>query len=139
MDLFYDPRDRFHEKRGSKILYWLDDLGAKPFNEAGPSAEGFLFAGARPVTPGTLSCVTSRNLAVMRPVAKVVVKRYGIRSWQAGRIGQDVHPNVGDVIVSQVKIREPAQVRRASQRQHSRVSDLVAAKYQPGESAQVRR
>ncbi len=50
MHLYYDPRDdRYHEKRGSRILYWLDDLGAKPFNQAGPADDGFLFAGARPI------------------------------------------------------------------------------------------
>jgi hypothetical protein len=31
MDLFYDERgDDAHEARGSQILYWLDDLGARP-------------------------------------------------------------------------------------------------------------
>jgi hypothetical protein len=46
--LFYDERDdRFHEARGSQILYWLDDLGAKPFTEAKASDAGFLFAGYR--------------------------------------------------------------------------------------------
>jgi hypothetical protein len=50
MDLFYDERDdKFHEARGSQILYWLDDLGAKPLTEARQDDEGFLFAGARPV------------------------------------------------------------------------------------------
>jgi ATP-grasp domain, R2K clade family 3 len=50
MDLWYDQRDdHFHEKHGSQILYWLDDLGARQFDEAGPAAEGFLFAGARPI------------------------------------------------------------------------------------------
>ena len=50
MDLYYDPRDdRYHERRGSRILYWLDDLGARPLDEAGPDAEGFLFTGARPI------------------------------------------------------------------------------------------
>jgi hypothetical protein len=48
MDLFYDERDDpIHEARGSHILYWLDDLGAKPLREATPSSKGFLFAGAR--------------------------------------------------------------------------------------------
>ena len=48
MDLFYDERDdRFHEARGSKILYWLDDLGASPFSEAKRTDDGFLFAGFR--------------------------------------------------------------------------------------------
>lgn len=50
MQLFYDPRDdRYHERIGSRILYWLDDLGASPLTEAAPDTEGFLFAGARPV------------------------------------------------------------------------------------------
>lgn len=48
MELFYDERDdSYHEARGSQILYWLDDLGAKPFSEATETAEGFLFAGYR--------------------------------------------------------------------------------------------
>ncbi len=48
--LLYDPRDdAYHEKIGSRILYWLDDAGALPLNEADPHAEGFLFAGARPI------------------------------------------------------------------------------------------
>lgn len=50
MQLFYDPRDDdSHESRGSQILYWLDDLGAKPFSEAKSHEAGFLFAGARSI------------------------------------------------------------------------------------------
>ncbi len=50
MDLFYDPRDdRLHERRGSRILYWLDDLGAKPLTEARAHGPGFLFTGGRPI------------------------------------------------------------------------------------------
>lgn len=50
MQLLYDPRDdRYHERLGSRILYWLDDLGALPLDEADPDEPGFLFAGARPV------------------------------------------------------------------------------------------
>src|SRR5437016_1384318 len=50
MQLFYDERDdKYHEARGSQILYWLDDLGAKPLTEARASDHGFLFAGARPI------------------------------------------------------------------------------------------
>jgi ATP-grasp domain, R2K clade family 3 len=50
MDLFYDRRDdAYHERLGSRILYWLDDLDARPLDQAGPAAGGFLFAGARPV------------------------------------------------------------------------------------------
>jgi hypothetical protein len=49
MQLLYDPRDdALHEKLGSQVLYWLDDLGAVPLDEADPQDEGFLFAGARP-------------------------------------------------------------------------------------------
>jgi len=48
VELFYDERDDpFHEARGSQILYWLDDLGAKPLSEARQDEEGFLFAGYR--------------------------------------------------------------------------------------------
>jgi hypothetical protein len=50
MDLFYDERDdAAHEARGSQILYWLDDLGAKPLGEARVGDPGFVFAGARPI------------------------------------------------------------------------------------------
>jgi hypothetical protein len=50
MELFFDERDdAVHESRGSQILYWLDDLGAKPINEGRPDDVGFLFAGARPI------------------------------------------------------------------------------------------
>lgn len=50
MDLFYDERDdAAHEARGSQVLYWLDDLGAKPLREAKAGDQGFLFAGARPM------------------------------------------------------------------------------------------
>src|SRR5436189_244323 len=50
MELYYDERDdAAHEARGSQILYWLDDLGAKPLAEARPDDPGFLFAGARPL------------------------------------------------------------------------------------------
>jgi len=50
MQLFYDERDdKMHEARGSQILYWLDDLGAKPLGEAGEDEAGFLFTGARPI------------------------------------------------------------------------------------------
>src|SRR5205085_5569841 len=38
-----------HERLGSRILYWLDDLGAVPLAEADPDRPGFLFAGARPM------------------------------------------------------------------------------------------
>jgi hypothetical protein len=48
IELFYDERDdASHEARGSQILYWLDDLGARPLSEAKDEDRGFLFAGAR--------------------------------------------------------------------------------------------
>jgi hypothetical protein len=41
MDLYYDQRDDpAHEARGSRILYWLADLGAKPLAEARYRASG---------------------------------------------------------------------------------------------------
>src|SRR5262249_41603318 len=50
VQLLYDSRDdAYHERIGSRILYWLDDLDALPVHEADPTAEGFLFAGARPI------------------------------------------------------------------------------------------
>jgi hypothetical protein len=50
MQLLYDPRDDVcHEQFGSPLLYWLDDLGAIPLDEADPSSDGYLFAGARPI------------------------------------------------------------------------------------------
>ncbi len=49
MNLYYDERDdAAHESCGSQLLYWLDDLGAKPISEARPGEPGFLFTGARP-------------------------------------------------------------------------------------------
>src|SRR5262245_107613 len=64
MQLFYDPRDdAYHERVGSKILSWLDDLGAVPLDEAGPDAEGFLFAGARPIAD-------YRQLVAGRPLVR---------------------------------------------------------------------
>ncbi len=45
MNLFYDDRDdSVHQQRGSRILYWLDDLGAKPVRECEPNEEGYLFS-----------------------------------------------------------------------------------------------
>ena len=50
MQLLYDPRDdAYHERIGSQILYWLDDLDAIPLGEADPARPGFLFAGARSI------------------------------------------------------------------------------------------
>jgi hypothetical protein len=50
LQLLYDSRDDpYHERIGSQILYWLDDLGAVPPGEADPACDGFLFAGARPI------------------------------------------------------------------------------------------
>jgi hypothetical protein len=50
IQLLYDPRDDpYHERVGSQILYWLDDLGALPLDEADRTRPGFLFAGARPI------------------------------------------------------------------------------------------
>jgi hypothetical protein len=51
VQLLYDPRDdAYHERLGSQVLYWLDDLDALPLGEADPAVEGFLFAGARPIS-----------------------------------------------------------------------------------------
>jgi hypothetical protein len=50
MQLLYDPRDDAHHERiGSQILFWLDDLGAVPLDEARPEQPGFLFTGARSI------------------------------------------------------------------------------------------
>lgn len=50
MQLFYDERDdRYHKTHGSEILYWLDDLGARPLSEASVDQPGFLFTGARSI------------------------------------------------------------------------------------------
>jgi hypothetical protein len=75
MHLFYDPRDdRYHEKRDSRILYWLDDLGAKPLDEAGPEDKGFLFAGARPLADYR-RLVTDRPLIRDRPEERAPLLR----------------------------------------------------------------
>ena len=45
MNLFYDDQDdTVHQRRESRILYWLDDLGAKPISECEPDDSGFLFS-----------------------------------------------------------------------------------------------
>jgi hypothetical protein len=50
LQLLYDSRDdSYHERVGSQILYWLDDLDAAPLGEGDPASDGFLFAGARPI------------------------------------------------------------------------------------------
>jgi ATP-grasp domain, R2K clade family 3 len=50
MKLFFDSRDdRVLEQRGIPLLYWLDDLGAEPVDQATAEDEGFLFAGSRPI------------------------------------------------------------------------------------------
>src|SRR4051794_15936089 len=50
LQLLYDPRDdAYHERIGSQILYWLDDLDAIPLAEVDPALPAFLFAGARPM------------------------------------------------------------------------------------------
>jgi len=50
MQLLYDSRDdRYHQQLGSRIRDWLDDLDARPLDEADPAESGFLFAGARPI------------------------------------------------------------------------------------------
>jgi hypothetical protein len=67
MQLFYDSRDdRYHDRLGSQILSWLDDLDAIPLDEADPAAAGFLFAGARPVADYR-QMVASRPLVRDRP------------------------------------------------------------------------
>jgi hypothetical protein len=64
IQLLYDPRDdAYHERLGSKILYWLDDLDAVPLDEADPSVAGFLFAGARPIED-------YRNLVARLPLVR---------------------------------------------------------------------
>jgi hypothetical protein len=50
MQLLYDARDdAYHERVGSQVLYWLDDLDALPLGEADSTRPGFLFAGARSI------------------------------------------------------------------------------------------
>jgi hypothetical protein len=50
MKLIFDPRDdKVLDRRGIPLLYWLDDLGARPIDEATPEDDGFLFAGARSI------------------------------------------------------------------------------------------
>jgi hypothetical protein len=50
IQLLYDPRDDpYHERLGSKVLYWLTDLDAVPLDEADRTRPGFLFAGVRPI------------------------------------------------------------------------------------------
>lgn len=45
MNLFYDDRDdSVHQRLGSRILYWLDDLGGIPIGESESDDEGFVFS-----------------------------------------------------------------------------------------------
>jgi ATP-grasp domain, R2K clade family 3 len=67
MQFLYDPRDDlYHERLGSRILYWLDDLGAIPLTEARSDAAAFLFAGARPINDYR-ALVAGRPLVRDRP------------------------------------------------------------------------
>jgi len=60
MQLLFDSRDNaYHQKLGSRVLDWLDDLGAIPLDEAEISDKGFLFAGARPI--GDYRALVSRH------------------------------------------------------------------------------
>jgi hypothetical protein len=64
IQLLYDSRDdAYHERIGSKILYWLDDLDAVPLDEADPDRPGFVFAGARPIED-------YRNLVARLPLVR---------------------------------------------------------------------
>lgn len=75
LHLLYDPRDdRFHERVGSRILYWLDDLGAIPLEEADHDGEGFLFAGARPIDDYR-TLVADRPLVRDRPEEREALLR----------------------------------------------------------------
>lgn len=50
MKLFFDNRDaKILDRQGIPLLYWLDDLGAHPIDEATAADAGFLFAGARSI------------------------------------------------------------------------------------------
>ena len=45
MNLFYDVRDdSVHQRLGSRILYWLDDLGGIPIGESESDDDGFVFS-----------------------------------------------------------------------------------------------
>lgn len=75
MKLFYDPRDQAPgDRRGDRRLYWLDDVGAAPIDEASPDDEGFLFAGARP--PADYERLVGRLLRLRdRPAERAVLLR----------------------------------------------------------------
>lgn len=50
MMLVYVESDQTYlQSRGSRTLYWLDDLGAIPLQETTPETEGFLFSYAREI------------------------------------------------------------------------------------------
>ena len=67
MQLLYDSRDAaYHERLGSQILYWLDDIGALPLDEGNREEESFLFAGARPIDDYR-RLVANRSLVRDRP------------------------------------------------------------------------
>src|SRR5437660_10235483 len=87
MELLYDPRDDpCHERIGSRILYWLDDLGAVPLDEAARDREGFLFAGARPLDDYR-ELVAGRPLVRDRPEEREPLLRLDTVLQALGRVG----------------------------------------------------
>ena len=75
MQLLYDPRDdAYHEKVGSRINCWLDDLLAESVDEADPARDAFLFAGAR-------SIADYRTLVATRLVG-IPLHRHSSEPWR---------------------------------------------------------
>jgi hypothetical protein len=90
MELLYDARDDpYHERIGSQLLYWLDDLGAIPLDEAPRDAEGFLFAGARPIDDYR-DLVADRPLIRDRPEEREPLLRLETVLWALGKAGVGV-------------------------------------------------
>jgi hypothetical protein len=87
MELLYDRRDDpYHERVGSQVLYWLDDLGAVPLDEAPRDAAGFLFAGARPIEDYR-QLVAGRPLVRDRPEERGPLLRLDTALEALGRAG----------------------------------------------------
>jgi len=47
--LYVDGDQHYLEKRGMRTLFWLDDVGAVPIEEANPKEEAYLFSYARSI------------------------------------------------------------------------------------------
>jgi hypothetical protein len=92
----HDEReDADHEARGSRLFYWLDDVGARPLTEARPDDRGFLFAAARAAADRAAAADRVRRRAhegadgpvPPSPGDRATLTRRGSRGRAAGNTG----------------------------------------------------